>query len=95
MASVYILYSRKLDRHYTGSCKDLSYRIGQHFNKDFSNSFTSKADDWDLYFYIEELDYKQARLIEAHIKKMRSRIYIYNLKHYPEIVEKLIEKYKK
>ena len=69
MASVYILYSQKLNRYYTGSCKDLPYRIGQHFNKNFSRSFTSKADDWDLYFYIEELDYKQARSIEAHIKK--------------------------
>ena len=60
MASLYILYSRKLDRYYTGSCKDLNYRIGQLLDKEFAGSFTSKAEDWDLYFYIEELDCKQA-----------------------------------
>ncbi len=27
MASIYILYSGKLDKLYTGSCMDLSYRI--------------------------------------------------------------------
>ncbi len=93
MASVYILYSQKLDPYYTGSCKDLPYRIGQHFNKNFSRSFTSKADDWDLYFYIEELDYNQARSIEAHIKKMRSKICINNFKHFPEIIQNLKDKY--
>jgi putative endonuclease len=93
MASVYILFSKKLNRFYTGSCHDLSYRIDQHFNKAFSKSFTAKDDDWELFFYIDHLGYAQARMIEGHIKKMKSRIYIQNLKNYPEIVQKLIAKY--
>jgi putative endonuclease len=93
MASVYILYSNHLDSFYTGSCKDLSYRMGQHFNKEFAKSFTANADDWELFFFIDELDYTQARGIEAHIKRMKSRTYIHNLKKYPEIADKLKAKY--
>ncbi|MDP3558116.1 MAG: GIY-YIG nuclease family protein [Bacteroidota bacterium] len=93
MASVYILYSKNLDRFYTGSCKDLSYRIDQHFNKEFSKSFTTKENDWELYFFEDNLEYKTARAIEAHIKKMKSKTYILNLKQYPEMIIKLKEKY--
>ena len=93
MASVYFLYSNTLNRYYIGSCKDLSYRIDQHINKDFTNAFTAKVQDWTLYFYIDELEYKQARMIEQHIKKMKSSTYVKNLKQYPEIIKKLIEKY--
>jgi putative endonuclease len=93
MASVYVLYSNTLNRYYIGSCKDLSYRIDQHINKDFTNAFTAKVQDWTLYFYIDELEYKQARMIEQHIKKMKSSTYVKNLKQYPEIIKKLIEKY--
>ena len=93
MASVYILFSETLDRFYTGSCKDRSYRIEQHFNKDFADSFTAKTDDWVLYFFVDDLEYEQARSIEEHIKKMKSKRYIQNLKKYPEIIQKLIMKY--
>ncbi len=93
MASVYILFSAKLDRFYTGSCKDLSYRIQQHISKEFLNSFTSKVTDWELFYFIDDLEYEQARMIETHIKKSKSKIYINNLKSYPEILEKLKEKF--
>ena len=55
MASVYILHSEKLDRFYIGSCKDLSYRMDQHLNKEFTGSFTTAAEDWELYLAIDEL----------------------------------------
>ena len=93
MASVYILFSVKLDRFYIGCCKDLEYRIEQHVNKEYHKSFTAKADDWVLFFNVDDLDYHQARLIENHIKKMRSTKYIENLKRYPEIFDRLKEKY--
>ncbi|RCH56197.1 GIY-YIG nuclease family protein [Mucilaginibacter hurinus] len=93
MASVYILHSKKLNRYYTGSCKDLSCRIAQHLNKEFEKSFTAKADDWELYFFIDDLSYEQSRLIEAHIKRMKSKSYIHHLKKYPEMIEKLKASY--
>jgi putative endonuclease len=54
----------------------------------------STSEDWDLFFAINDLDYKQSRLIELHIKKMKSAIYIKNLKQYPELLAKLIERYR-
>ncbi|MBX7089169.1 MAG: GIY-YIG nuclease family protein [Cyclobacteriaceae bacterium] len=94
MASVYILHSKKLDRFYIGSCKNLSYRIDQHLSKSFSRSFTARAEDWQLFFSMDELQFGQARLIERHLKQMKSRRYLENLKKYPEIAQNLIMKYR-
>ena len=93
MASVYILFSNKLNNFYIGSCKDLSYRIDQHLNKEFAGSFTARAEDWILYLSIDELQYQQARAIEEHLKRMKSKAYIQNLLKYPEIIERLKIKY--
>lgn len=73
---------------------NFTYRIDQHINKAFIKSFTAKADDWQLYFYRDYLTYVQARSIETHIKKMRNSLYMENLKKHPEIIEKLILKYR-
>ena len=94
MAVTYILHSETLNKFYTGSCLDLEERIIQHQNHEFDKAYTMKVDDWKLYFSIENIEYKQARDIETHIKKMKSSKYIRNLKLYPEMKEKLIEKYK-
>ena len=93
MAIVYILISNRLNKFYIGSCKNLSERFTQHANKMFVKSFTTKADDWELYLSITDLSYQQARLIELHIKKMKSTQYIKDLIKYPQIIEKLKERY--
>ena len=93
MATVYILQSKSLDKFYIGSCKNLTIRIAQHKNNEFSNSFTGKATDWELFLSIHDLNYQQARKIESHIKKMKSKKYIRNLIKYPGIIEKLKQKY--
>src|SRR5690625_1850552 len=93
MATVYILYSNSIDRFYIGSCKDLNKRLQQHANKDFGKAFTTRAEDWVLFYKQEKLDYKTTRAIEQHIKKMKSRTYVHNLKKHDEIMQKLIKKY--
>ncbi|MBE0652172.1 MAG: GIY-YIG nuclease family protein [Bacteroidales bacterium] len=93
MASVYILYSPTINTFYTGSCNDLQERLSHHRNKTFSTAFTAKADDWELYLSIDNLEYQQARNIESHIKKMKSRKYIQNLLKFPDIIKRLTEKY--
>ena len=72
---------------------NLEERIGEHLNKKSNDGFTSKSDDWELFYSINELEYKQARDIEAHIKKMKSKKYILNLKKYAEITKKLVDKF--
>jgi putative endonuclease len=94
MACVYVLHSANLDRYYTGSCVDFEVRWNDHRSKVYSDSFTAKTDDWEVFFTIDELNQEQARAIEAHIKKMKSKVYIQNLARYPEMVEKLKERFR-
>ncbi|MFV0605770.1 MAG: GIY-YIG nuclease family protein [Niabella sp.] len=93
MAVVYVLYSLKANKYYIGSCLNLVERISAHKNKLYPDSFTSKFDDWELFYEIGELEYKAARKIEKHLKKMKSVTYLKNLKVFPEISEKLISRY--
>ena len=94
MAAVYILYSESLDRFYVGSCLDVDVRLDQHLSEYFPKAYTSTAKDWVIYLSITELSYTQARNIESHIKRMKSRKYIENLKKYPELQVKLSVLYK-
>ncbi|MBZ4187989.1 GIY-YIG nuclease family protein [Niabella beijingensis] len=94
MAYVYILYSPAAKRFYIGSCLELSDRLNEHRDKKHAGSFTARYSDWELYFTIADLSYLQARKVEQHIKKMKSRKYIENLVLYPEIAMGLIERYK-
>ena len=94
MAYFYILYSAKIDKYYVGSCLDLSKRLIEHNTKEHISSFTRRSDDWIVYFSISDLSYSQSRQIEAHVKRMKSRKYIENIKLYPSIIEKLIDLYK-
>lgn len=93
MASVYVLYSQKLNKFYIGSCLNLEQRLLEHKNKTFTNSFTAVADDWQLYFEMNELNSVTARKIETHIKSMKSKKYIENLRKYPEMSLKLLSKF--
>lgn len=68
-------------------------RFEEHISKKDLSAFTGRASDWILYFRIDELEYNQARKIEFHIKKMKSKKFIEDLKRYPEMVQKLLAKY--
>ena len=93
MASVYILYSDSAERFYIGVTKDLFSRINFHQIKEFPKSFTAKHNDWSLFFSIDNLTISTAYKIEKHIKRMKSKIYLLNLKSFPELSQKLVVKY--
>ncbi len=90
---VYILYSKNLDRYYIGSTKDINQRIEFHIGKVFKLNFTKRSEDWELYHSISTKNISVAIKIESHIKRMKSRKYIEDLKKYPNMSQKLIEKY--
>ena len=92
--SVYILYSKKLNKYYIGFTENLNQRLGFHLNETQSREFTYKADDWELIFTIKCESKNKGLSIEKHIKSMKSKIYIQNLLKYPEMKFKLLEKYK-
>ncbi|MFP2997033.1 GIY-YIG nuclease family protein [Spongiivirga sp. MCCC 1A20706] len=90
---VYIIYSDGLNRYYVGETIDLDKRLNEHNEGYYNNSYTSLSNDWKLILSITCHDRIQARKIEGHIKRMKSRKYIEDLVKYPEIIEKLREKY--
>ena len=93
-SSVYILYSPSLDSFYTGfTTTSVNERLNKHNEKFYNNKYTSKASDWEIYLSIECISENQARGIEAHIKRMKSKTYILNLKRYPNIIIELLNKY--
>lgn len=93
MATVYILYSKDIDSYYIGSCKDIEIRLEDHIEKKYKNSYTTRAEDWEVVCQLNNLSHIQARNIEAHIKRMKSKKYINDLCKYHEISLKLQQKY--
>ena len=93
---VYILFSEKLNRFYTGvTTIELDERLENHLLKKYNKlNFTQKAEDWIIYHFLECDNFSLARKIELHIKRMKSKIYISNLKKYPDLGLKLLEKYR-
>jgi putative endonuclease len=89
----YIIRSESLDRYYIGQTDDFSNRIQMH-NSGFS-PFTSMATDWNLFLLIPCKEKSIALRLERHKKSMKSRVYIENLIRYPEIVERLLQKFNK
>jgi putative endonuclease len=92
MDCVYILHSKTLNRYYIGFTTDLETRLEFHKNAE-SQKFTAKADDWNVFLIIDCQSKLQGLSIEKHIKNMKSKTYIENLKKYPEIIVKLKEQY--
>ena len=96
MAYCYILHSNSLNRYYTGSTVlSPEERLKRHQEKYYgTRKFTAKANDWKIFFIIECISIEQAKRIESHIKKMKSKKYIENLVKFPQITQRLLEKYK-
>ena len=90
MATLYVLYSKSINRYYVGSCLDLDTRLNDHLTGKHNFAFTKKATDWIVYFQIDQLNYEDARKLEKYVKSMKSRKYLESLKLYPELKDKLI-----
>ena len=90
----YILYSKSINRYYTGYTYDLNERLRLHNQGHFGGkSFTRRASDWDIYLSIQCKTIEQAIYVESRIKKMKSRPYIENLKKYPALIEKILTEF--
>jgi putative endonuclease len=88
----YILFSKSTDRYYIGYTSDIEERIILHNNGHFGKkSFTYKATDWEIFLLIPCESIEQAIFVESRIKKMKSKIYIENLKKYPKIIKKILK----
>ena len=75
--TVYIIYSKKLDKYYIGYSDDFVVRLIQH-NEGVS-TFTSKAKDWILKYTEDFPSREAAHKRELEIKNKKSRKYIERL----------------
>ena len=90
----YILFSPKLNSYYVGITQDtISSRLEKHNNQSYGATYTSKTSDWEIYLEINCSSVAHSVQIEKHIKAMKSKVYIENLKKYPEMIEKLLTKF--
>ncbi len=94
LAFTYILYSKTLDRFYTGACHldELEGRIEKHNTAVYgTHRFTARANDWELFLSFKCVDYSHSVRLERKIKSMKSSRYIGNLKKYPELRDKILK----
>ena len=78
---------------YTGITSAPDVRLRFHNSKRLNKGVTKRKMPWEYYLILRVNRKYTALRIERHIKRMKSRIYIQNLKKYPEMVENLIKKY--
>ncbi|MFA9392630.1 MAG: GIY-YIG nuclease family protein [Prolixibacteraceae bacterium] len=92
-AYIYILFSENMNRFYVGvTQKSVEQRLDKHNTHAYGrHRYTASDTDWCVFFVIEVNNYSHAVRIERKIKSMKSRTYIYNLKKYPELQQKLID----
>ncbi|MDG2432959.1 GIY-YIG nuclease family protein, partial [Flavobacterium sp.] len=70
----YIIFSKTLDKYYTGSCESIENRLNDHLNS--RSKYTKAAKDWIL-VYFETFDSRSLAIQrEIEIKKKKSRKYI-------------------
>jgi putative endonuclease len=93
MCFVYIIESLKDGSFYIGRTADLKERLNWHNSEELNQGITKRKMPWNYFFTLEVENTRISDKIENHIKRMKSREYIRNLAKYPEISERLIEKY--
>ncbi len=70
---VYILYSSRIDRYYTGVTQDITWRLERH-NMGWGR-YTKRGIPWELK-YTESYENKSDALKRERVIKKRSRSYI-------------------
>jgi len=92
---VYILFSEKLDRFYTGTTDDAERRLAEHNSAHYANTFTTKGIPWETFLCIECKTSKAAYALEKYIKQMKSSAFIVRLKENPNLLADVISKIEK
>jgi len=77
--TVYILFSDKHSKHYTGYTTDLDNRLKSH--NEFGNDWTSKYRPWRLIFSRDFTEKAQAMKFEKWLKTGVGRDFIKTLQH--------------
>ena len=91
---VYILFSERAGIYYIGNTDlDPKERLRQHNEGIHSKAATKRGIPWRLVLNLSCQSRLQARRVETHIKRMKSRTYTENLLRYPDMRDKLLRRY--
>ena len=93
MPFVYIIRSIKDNSFFIGKTFDLEQRILYHNTVELNEGTSKSGIPWEYFFTLELKSYFLAGKLEKHLKEMQSAEYYMDLVKYPEISQKLIEKY--
>ena len=93
MHSLYILYSKKLDRYYTGETNDIKERLKKHNDHSYKNAFTAAASDWEVKLVQEIENKEKAVYLEKFIKRMKSKVFIQKVIAQPNILDELLKNF--
>ena len=75
MFTVYILFSKQLQKYYVGySSKNAQDRLKEHLCN--HKGFTAKAKDWNIIYKIEMNSKSEALMLERKIKKRGAKRYL-------------------
>ena len=91
MFFVYIIYSDKINRFYTGTTDDLDKRIEQHNSAFYPNSFTTKGAPWVLKVDFSFENNETAYFAERFIKRMKSKKFIEKIIKDPDLFTEIID----
>ena len=90
MHFLYIIYSAKADKYYTGESNDVPARIKLHNSHRFLKAFTKAASDWEIKLIFKCENKTDAVFLERYIKRMKSRKFIQKIIERPEILEEIL-----
>jgi putative endonuclease len=93
MHYVCVIRSKQDGSFYVGETLDITQRLRVHNSQELNKGKTRLKIPWELFFVLETDNRTISIKIEKHIKRMKSRKYLEDLKKYPEIGQRLIEKY--
>ena len=79
MYTTYILYSHKIDRSYTGSCQDISFRLTQHNTG--RNKSTKHGMPWEIVYTINCNTRSEAVALETKIKKRGAKRFLHDIQN--------------
>ena len=95
MFYIYIIYSTKSDKYYTGMTSDVVRRIEEHNDPSRENKYTVKHLPWELKLFFEVSDIRgEALIVERFLKNQKSRTFLEKLiseKDNPSYFHSLVE----
>ncbi|CAM4305475.1 GIY-YIG nuclease family protein [Gillisia hiemivivida] len=94
MHYLYIIYSEKLNKYYTGESPDPEHRLIQHNSHYFQNNFTKAAEDWIIKLEFKTRTRDEAIFLERFIKKMKSKKFIEKVISEPSVLPEILNKAK-